>query len=905
MKLIKWLLWVVLFVVVVAIGGAVFLMVKVDPNDLKPQISQKVEDLTGRQLTLSGDLSWRFYPWVGVTLNEFSLSNRPGFTPDNMLQAEYVDVQLKLLPLLSKQIEVGKIKLQAPVINLSVNDKGESNWGDLAGAQGAPATTGSPEQDAGAMVGGLVIQGVDISKGEIDWNNVQANQQYHLSGFELQTDEIQQLEPIGFDLKTTLSGTDIPDPAQIGLNGAIKVSEAFDSVNLAFLNIDAAMKDMAAKVQLDTLSFAVNTGELLAKEIKADLDMPDVKANVGANAISFSTESNQALVERLVGTVTMPDMTADVDVAKIRYAVDSAQLAVKALKYTAKNELAEVTGQADTLAFDVNKNTLSLAANTLEGKLEALPVKLALENLQLNLDAQTLSIPMLEVQSDEANIKANVEVSQLMGDFQASGHVKTNTLNPRQMLDKLNMDVLADIPSPAVQALQLETDFQGGLTAAKLDKLSLKLDDSTLTGNLAVSNLDRALPSARFDLELDQINLDQYLASEGSNANATNQSDPVVAAASSGEQATAAGGSVSSTSANTVADAAALPFQMLKGIDVKGRIGIGELRVDELLSNDVVVQVDTENDRIEISPLSANVYGGQTINALVYDISGDQPAVEMQSTLTTLNLGPMLKALKVTDRLEGFGGMKANLRSTGLNPDQMISTLNGDIDISLQDGSISGVNLQDALMKIEKLYKDLKGKDLKLEGEANDKTEFTSFKTKITAVNGVLNAHDVNLMAPAIRVTGGGNVDLNTEQLDLLIDVAVVASFEGQGGQTLDKLKGLTIPIAITGSFDAPKIRPDLSKLLQQELQKELSKKYLGTEVSGDNFEAALGAKINDRLNKELGIESETAATGADAAASDAAPEPKKAAPAEAPKSAEDQLKDQLKNSLMKGLFGG
>ena len=96
MSLIKWLFWLVLFLVVVAVGAAVFLVTKVDPNEFKPQISQQVESLTGRKLDLKGDLAWRFYPWVGVTLNDFSLSNREGFAPDNMLEAAKVDVQIKL-----------------------------------------------------------------------------------------------------------------------------------------------------------------------------------------------------------------------------------------------------------------------------------------------------------------------------------------------------------------------------------------------------------------------------------------------------------------------------------------------------------------------------------------------------------------------------------------------------------------------------------------------------------------------------------------------------------------------------------------------------------------------------------------------------------------------------------------
>lgn len=902
MKLIKWLLWIVLFVAVVAAGGVIFLITKVDPNDLKPQISQKVESLTGRKLDLKGDLSWRFYPWVGVTLNEFSLSNRSGFSPENMLNAEYVDVQLKLLPLLSKQIEVGKIKLQAPTINLSVNAAGETNWGDLAGAEGGGSKTASPEQDASAMVGGLVIQGVDISQGEIDWNNEQAGQQYHLSGFELVTDEIQPQMPIGFDLKTGLSGTDIPDAATIRLNGAINVGEAFDSVKLAYLNVEAKMQETEAKVELDALSFVVATGELLAKEIKANVKMPDLAANMAVNSISFSTESNQALVERLVGTVAMNEINADLDAEKIRYAVDSAQLAIKAIKYSGKHEIGQFEGEADTLAFDVNKSTLSLAGNTLMGQVEALPVQLMLENLHLNLDAETLSIPNLEIRSDAALIQANVDVTQLMGDLQASGHLSSNTLNPRQLLAQLKMDeILADIPAPAMEAVKLETDFKGGLMAASLENLMLVLDQSTLKGSLSAGNFDRQIPSARFDLELDQINLNQYMAGQDTAAVKENTDLPVPAAATGTQVAAPA----SASSGKASADTSALPFEMLKGMDAKGLMGIGELRVDSLLVNDVVVQVDTENDRIEITPLSAQAYGGQIVNTLVYDVSGKQPSVEIQSALTSLNIGPLLQALDVTDRLEGFGGMKVDLHGSGLNSTEITSTLNGEIDLQLKDGAISGVSLQDTLLKIESLYKQLKGKDLGLQGEVSDKTEFSSFAAKLIANNGVLNAQDINLMAPAIRVSGGGNIDLNTEQLDLLLNIAVVASFEGQGGQTLDKLKGMTIPVAISGHFDSPKIRPDLSQVAKQELEKELSKKYLGTEVSGDNFEAALGAKLSESLNKELGIEPESAPDADASSTNETATEADKPAANEKPKSTEDQLKDQLKNSLMKSIFGG
>ena len=54
MNLIKWALWLIVFLVVVAIGGAIFLAQTVDPNSFKAQISEKLEQQIGRKLQLNG-----------------------------------------------------------------------------------------------------------------------------------------------------------------------------------------------------------------------------------------------------------------------------------------------------------------------------------------------------------------------------------------------------------------------------------------------------------------------------------------------------------------------------------------------------------------------------------------------------------------------------------------------------------------------------------------------------------------------------------------------------------------------------------------------------------------------------------------------------------------------------------
>jgi AsmA protein len=884
MKLIKWLLWVVLFLAVIAIGGAIFLVIKVDPNDLKPQISQQVESLTGRHLELGGDLSWRFYPWVGVTINDFALRNREGFTPENMLQAAQVDVQIKLLPLFNKQLEIGKINLQEPKINLSINAQGETNWDDLVDVGSAP-TSEEPEQAAGVMLGGLVIQGVDISQGDINWDDQTTGQHYRLSDFNISTGAIEPSVPIDFDMGTGVSGTDLPADTGVKLKGSLLLNDAMDSLALNELETRVSMGKLAAKLEISSLDFSISSGRLTIENIQGDVSDEGMAGRLNINTLNFAIDSGLLDIDKISGEISIDQIAADIDIDTLSFALESQTATLNKLAYSGQYELYPIQGELADVRFDVGTNTLAVARQMVSTKYSDVPIQMSTDNLRLDINQETLEIPVLAITLEDARISANITASQLMGDVQATGHLASNEFNPKALLGKLGIDALSDMPGQAMQSLSLDVNFKGGLSAVELEKLKVGLDQSTITGQFSISNFEN--PAYRFDLKLDQINVDDYLSED--NQAAAQETGP--------------------------AAAVALPFSELKGLDVKGEIGIGELRMLDLLSNDVIVKVDAGADRIEVSPLSARVYGGETVNSLVYDISGDLPGVEISSELLSLDLGAFLQAMQITDRFEGVGSVTANITSAGQDVDGAISNLNGQINIQLNDGAIRGVNLQKSLIKAEATIKQFSGKDLGMSADLGDKTEFSEFGSDILITQGVMNIQNFKLMAPAIRVLGGGQVNLNTEQLDLRLDVSIVGSFEGQGGASLDKLKGQIIPMKITGALDSPSILPDFSKILQNELKRKLSEKYLGSEtLSEESLNDTLNKKLNEKLAEEFGLPTSKQATAESGVEPDASatesPDPAKATPE--PQDPEEQLKQRLKQEeqklkkkLLNKLFGG
>ena len=63
-----------LFVTLVVVA-AVGLVMTFDPNDYRAEIESIVEEETGRDLAMRGDLELSIFPWLGVETNDVVLGN--------------------------------------------------------------------------------------------------------------------------------------------------------------------------------------------------------------------------------------------------------------------------------------------------------------------------------------------------------------------------------------------------------------------------------------------------------------------------------------------------------------------------------------------------------------------------------------------------------------------------------------------------------------------------------------------------------------------------------------------------------------------------------------------------------------------------------------------------------------
>jgi uncharacterized protein involved in outer membrane biogenesis len=114
-------------IVVVAAGITIF-VATFDPNSYKPQIIAAVQSATGRELTIGGRISLSLSLQPTLEMTEVSFSNPPGFSRPQMATLQRLQLQLALIPLLSKQIRINKLVLVKPDILLERTAQGQTNW---------------------------------------------------------------------------------------------------------------------------------------------------------------------------------------------------------------------------------------------------------------------------------------------------------------------------------------------------------------------------------------------------------------------------------------------------------------------------------------------------------------------------------------------------------------------------------------------------------------------------------------------------------------------------------------------------------------------------------------------------------------------------------------------------------
>ena len=132
-------------------------------------------------------------------------------------------------------------------------------------------------------------------------------------------------------------------------------------------------------------------------------------------------------------------------------------------------------------------------------------------------------------------------------------------------------------------------------------------------------------------------------------------------------------------------------------------------------------------------------------------------------------------------------------------------TANGNINLAMNSGSVAGINLIESLLA-DKAQIGVKEIEHSYAAKFTDTTAFSEFKSNFSINNGTANNNDFLLRSSLFISKGEGKITLESGQLDYRLDTTVSPSLKRGNNSELVELKGVNIPMRVTGNLITPTV---------------------------------------------------------------------------------------------------
>ncbi|MDO8812758.1 MAG: AsmA family protein, partial [Gallionella sp.] len=504
--------------------------------------------------------------------------------------------------------------------------------------------------------------------------------------------------------------------------------------------------------------------------------------------LSASVQANQPRLD--ITTQLKTTLTFDLDKQSCRLEGLDLQAGGTALDISNLKLKASGDANADWSAQEFGAKKFILNATGVKAK----------DNFEATLDAPALSLTKGKFSGDNLTLNARLDG--------ASGNITATLSLPGVKGDAKSFKVSAlaldlDMKQPE-QAfkVKLTSPLSGNVEAQQFDlsnlvlavnatgdKLPNKSISSELKGSVQVdatketvqANLAGGLlqsqvkaevgvkgfaePAIRFKVEVDQVDADLYLPKKAASpAKPGNQPEPP------------------------------LDLSALRKLNLDGSLHIGSLKVANIKSTNVRLDIKARNGRMSVAPLSANLYQGSMNGNLNLDAAPAVPVIAVNQTLKGVNVAALTKDAADFDTLEGKGDVGVNLTMQGNTVGAMKKALNGSMSLNLADGAIKGINIAKSLREFGK------GGVAKTQGaNKEEKTDFSELKASFKVNNGVAHNDDLSLKSPLLRLSGNGDIDIGNDSMNYFSKATLAKTLEGQGGK--DAVGGITVPVRVSGPF--------------------------------------------------------------------------------------------------------
>jgi AsmA protein len=515
--------------------------------------------------------------------------------------------------------------------------------------------------------------------------------------------------------------------------------------------------DLSAGVQGNQPKLDINTQ--LVTTLTFDLDkqqyqMADMDLQISGSALDISNLKIKAGGD------------ASANLATQEYGMNKFELNAKGVKASAPFEVA-----LDAPALSLTKDKFSAEHLKLNANLDSGNIVAAVSLPDLSGNAQSFKVSSLaldlDVQMPDQTFKVKL-ASPLSGNFETRQFNLSNlTVAVNALFDKLPGKSVNSEMKGSVQVDGTRQTVQANLAGGLLQ--------SQVVAKVDVKGFSS--PAIQFDVAVDQFDADLYLPKK-TEAKATQPEQP-------------------------------FDLSALRALNLEGSLRIGKLKVANIKSSGVRLDVKAHKGQVNVSPLSANLYQGSMKGSLGVNAAA-VPVITVDQKLSGVDVAALTKDAANFDTLEGRGNVAMNLSMRGNTVSAMKKAMNGNLSLNLADGAIKGINVAKSLRDAQGML----GRAQTQAANQSEKTDFSELRAFFKINNGVAHNDDLSMKSPLLRVAGAGDIDIGQSSMNYLARATLAKTIEGQGGR--DNVAGITVPVRVSGPFADLKYTLDFGALVNE-----------------------------------------------------------------------------------------
>lgn len=242
-----------------------------------------------------------------------------------------------------------------------------------------------------------------------------------------------------------------------------------------------------------------------------------------------------------------------------------------------------------------------------------------------------------------------------------------------------------------------------------------------------------------------------------------------------------------------------LPFRMLRDFDAELAIAAQSVNFGMFTAGPSKLQALLKDGRLETTGALQLANGGSVDVMADADAAVMPPVTRLSLKAENIDAAPLITAATGLALVSGTGSLSADVTAQGQTQEEMAGTLKGVAAFALGGGQITGTDLPGLAAAVRERI--IEGWGAADTGTAF--TAFTAFTGAASIADGIATFRTLTVEAPQITFTASGTIDLLRRAADLLVTPAA------------GEVPLLPVPVIVRGKWDAPRIYPDVPRILE------------------------------------------------------------------------------------------